>query len=99
MKAEIFWDGMSGWPLRQAGALRHFFNGSFSADHQGSDLADIAEAQVAAVTMSGAILGHKGTEFWTRRLHVTDHAHQLLFTLHFSADAPSAPVLFRPLGT
>jgi hypothetical protein len=79
----------------------HIDDGSFSADPLGSDLADLGKAQEAAVTMSGEIIRDKGAEFWTSRspwrLHVTDHAHQLLFTLHFSADAPSAPVLFRPV--
>ena len=84
---------------------RYFFhvdNGVFSADPDGTELADLAAAQAAAVTLSGEIVREKGLAFWASgspwRLHFTDQAHQLLFTLQFSANVPSAPVLFRPVN-
>ena len=83
---------------------RYFFHvddGVFSADLEGTELADIREARHAAVRLSGEILKDVGGAFWTRgnpwRLYVTDEAHHLLFTLQFSADVPSTRVVFRPV--
>jgi hypothetical protein len=68
-----------------------------------AQLADLKAAQAAAVTLSGEILKDLDGKYWKNgnpwRLHVTDEAQQLLFTLHFSADVPSAPVLFRPVAS
>jgi len=82
---------------------RYFFHiddGQMLADADGTDLPDLQSARGEAVSVAGAILKDMNGAFWDQtsawRMHVTDEAGGLLFTLRFSADVPSGLVKFYP---
>lgn len=73
---------------------RYFFNivdGTDHPDHQGIELADLAECQREAVRLSGEVLRDMGQKFWNESewtLTVTDETGAKVLGLRFSADQP-----------
>jgi len=71
---------------------RYFFHVSHHAlrsDVEGSELADIHAARVAAVHLCGEMIQEIDEHFWddpSWQLRVTDDKQKLLFTLTFSAE-------------
>lgn len=62
-------------------------------DTEGSELANIQAARMAAVRLCGELIKDLGRDFWDTplwRLEVTDAGHNVLFTLTFSDRDPYA---------
>jgi hypothetical protein len=78
----------------------HIDDGVFVIDDEGTELPDENAARDQAVAAAGTILNDLDGAFWRGasawRMHVTDEANCLLFTLRFSSDIPSAKVTFLP---
>jgi hypothetical protein len=70
---------------------RYYFNvrhNTAERDGEGSELADIQAARLAAVRLSGELIQELDRSFWDTpdwRLEVTDAGQNVLFTLTFSA--------------
>ena len=71
---------------------RYFFHvkdGKDMPDHEGTELAGIAEARHQAVTAAGEMIKHQDDTVWNGsewRMNVTDEAGRHVFTLRFAAD-------------
>ena len=76
---------------------RYFFNitdGVSIPDADGTELADIYQAQAQAIQMSGELLRDLGARFWNGedwKLEVTDEEGRVLFVLRFSAEERPLP--------
>ena len=75
---------------------RYFFDlrdGSYIPDTDGTDLADLRTARIAAVELAGILLKEGAAKFWDGlewRIEVKDEAGLILFVLDFSAtDSPA----------
>lgn len=70
---------------------RYYFNvydGVSSPDQDGTELADLAGAKIAALRLMGQLLNDDPDSFWNNhqwRLDVTNDAGLTLFTLMFAA--------------
>ena len=77
--------------------MAHFFfeihNGSFIADDEGQELADIAAARTHALRYAGQVIAdeaHRVSELTEWRLEVVDADRQPVFALHlFAIDRPA----------
>ena len=71
---------------------RYFFNivdGTDQPDHDGTELANLAECQQEAVRLSGEVLRDMGQKFWNETewtLTVIDETGAKVLGLKFSAD-------------
>lgn len=83
---------------------RYFFHvddGDFVADETGTALESRDAARTVAVQAAAEVLADLDGKFWNAgdaqwRMHVTDEAGTLMFTLRFAADVPSGEVEFLP---
>ena len=67
----------------------HVFHQSSEPDSEGSELADIQAAKVAAVRLCGELIQEIDGKFWAKpywQLQVTNVDQRPLFTLTFSAE-------------
>ena len=77
---------------------RYFFtvtDGETIPDHEGTELADIYQAQSEAIQMTGEILRGMGKKYWggtAWKLEVTNEQGQLVFVLRFSAEETPLPL-------
>jgi hypothetical protein len=71
---------------------RYFFHvkdGKDIRDHEGTELAGVAEARDQAIKAAGEMIKHHGDTVWNGsewRMNVTDEAGSPVFTLRFAAD-------------
>jgi hypothetical protein len=72
-------------------------------DFHGTELPDEEAARFEAVKAAAEMLKEFDGAVWRQRnpwrMHVTDEAQRLLFTLHFGVDVPTGPVRFVPEGS
>ena len=67
----------------------HITDGKDIPDHEGTELAGIPEARTQAIASAGAMIAEQGNTVWNGSpwmMNVIDDAHNLIFTLRFSAD-------------
>jgi len=70
---------------------RYFFevhDGTFFPDSEGTELADLPAARIAAVELAGGLLRDGAEAFWRGhnwRVDVKDRSGAVLFALHFHA--------------
>ena len=77
--------------------MPHYFfdvrDGTYMPDREGTELAGLAAARVAAVELAGALLKDNPAKFWDGddwRIEVKDDGNVILFVLHFSATDSAA---------
>lgn len=71
----------------------HVQDGEYIPDREGTELADIASAQIEAVRFAGELLSEGAAKFWSGdvwMLRVTDDTDLTLFELTFSATLSAA---------
>ena len=67
----------------------HIIDGKDIPDHDGTELAGIAEARTQAIASAGAMIAEQGDTVWNGSpwmMNVIDEAGTPVFTLRFSAD-------------
>lgn len=83
---------------RERAVPRYFFqvhDGAFRPDREGTELADLASARVAAVELAGSLLKEGAEAFWRGhdwRVDVEDVSGSLLFALRVDAIPAGAPI-------
>lgn len=82
-----------GWSLQMPLCYFHIQDGEYLSDREGTQLPNIATAQIEAVRLTGQLLSEGAEKFWIGdawMLRVTDDTDLTLFELTFSASCSAA---------